>query len=134
MVAVDYYPSQNIVDHSWRDRAGVDGPLMRAGWPDAAIERGDLWEDLVGLNSTFVFERAMVISRTGAHTRYATLLLLHNDQSNTAQSAVVVMVQDDLEHDERDRPRRLLEAPSATRYRECRRLPPRHGRKRRRRL
>lgn len=78
---------------------------MRAGWPDASIERGDLWADLVGLNSTFVFERAMVISRTGAHTRYATLLLFHRTRFNTGQSTVVAMVQDDLQHDECNRPR-----------------------------
>ncbi|KAF9477284.1 hypothetical protein BDN70DRAFT_862117 [Pholiota conissans] len=57
----------NAVDNTWRDRAGVDGPLMRAAWPDAAIERSDFWTDLIKLNQTFVFERAMVISRASAH-------------------------------------------------------------------
>ncbi|KAF5324083.1 hypothetical protein D9619_011227 [Psilocybe cf. subviscida] len=57
----------NIHDHSWRDRAGVDGPLMRAAWPNTPIERGDFWNDTAALNQTFVFERAMIISRPAAH-------------------------------------------------------------------
>ncbi|KAF5324356.1 hypothetical protein D9619_011337 [Psilocybe cf. subviscida] len=58
---------KNINDHSWRDRAGVDGPLMRAGWPNTPIERGDFWNDMAALNQTFVFERAMIVSRSAAH-------------------------------------------------------------------
>ncbi|KAF8908529.1 hypothetical protein CPB84DRAFT_1744161 [Gymnopilus junonius] len=49
------------------DRAGVNGPLMRAAFPTASIERGDHWQDFIALNQTFVFERAMIVSRTGAH-------------------------------------------------------------------
>ncbi|PPQ76079.1 hypothetical protein CVT26_004600 [Gymnopilus dilepis] len=57
----------HVGDDSWRDRAGVNGPLMRAGFPLASIDRADFWKDLIALNRTFVFERAMIISRTGAH-------------------------------------------------------------------
>ncbi|KAF8908539.1 hypothetical protein CPB84DRAFT_1674248 [Gymnopilus junonius] len=57
----------HVGDDSWRDRAGVNGPLMRAGFPMASIERADFWKDLIALNQTFVFERAMIVSRTAAH-------------------------------------------------------------------
>ncbi|KIM38055.1 hypothetical protein M413DRAFT_448087 [Hebeloma cylindrosporum] len=57
----------NIPDHEWRDRAGVNGPLMRAAFPSTSIERMDFWQDLVDLNQTFVFERAMIVSRSAAH-------------------------------------------------------------------
>ncbi|KAF4616544.1 hypothetical protein D9613_008387 [Agrocybe pediades] len=57
----------NIMNHDWRDPAGVNGPLMRAAFPEASIERMDLWEDIIDLNSTFVFERAMIVSRPAAH-------------------------------------------------------------------
>ncbi|KAF8970076.1 hypothetical protein BDZ97DRAFT_1652817 [Flammula alnicola] len=57
----------NIIEHQWRDPAGVNGPLKRAGWPDTPIERNDLWKDLIALNQTFVFERAMIVSRPAAH-------------------------------------------------------------------
>ncbi|KAF8886796.1 hypothetical protein BD779DRAFT_1529729 [Infundibulicybe gibba] len=53
----------------WRDRAGVDGPLMRAAFPSTAIETSYYWDDLIKLrlNQTVVFERAMIISRPAAH-------------------------------------------------------------------
>ncbi|KAF9479481.1 hypothetical protein BDN70DRAFT_806989 [Pholiota conissans] len=57
----------NINGSTWRDRAGVDGPLMRAGWPFASIEQQDFWRDLARLNQTFVFERAMIVCRPAAH-------------------------------------------------------------------
>lgn len=40
---------------------------MRAAWPAAAIERQDFWTDLAQLNKTFVFERALLVSRPAAH-------------------------------------------------------------------
>ncbi|KAJ7599181.1 hypothetical protein C8J56DRAFT_916015 [Mycena floridula] len=52
---------------TWRDRAGVSGPLMRAGFPRASIEESDYWDDLLRLNVTMVFDRAMVINRETAH-------------------------------------------------------------------
>jgi len=59
---------QNVVDHSWRDYSGMDGPLMRAAFPSAAIERNDYWDDLKSLSErTWVFERAMIVSREAAH-------------------------------------------------------------------
>ena len=48
---------------------------MRAGFPLASIDRADFWKDLIALNRTFVFERAMIISRTGAHHRYVKIVL-----------------------------------------------------------
>ncbi|EDR06835.1 uncharacterized protein LACBIDRAFT_299738 [Laccaria bicolor S238N-H82] len=56
-----------IENDEWRDRAGVDGPFMRAVFPAAAIEKGDYWKDLIKLNTTVVFERSMLINRETAH-------------------------------------------------------------------
>ncbi|TFK41786.1 hypothetical protein BDQ12DRAFT_663800 [Crucibulum laeve] len=52
---------------TWRDRAGVDGPLMRAAFPRASIEVSDYWADLRKLNTTVVFDRALIVSRDAAH-------------------------------------------------------------------
>lgn len=54
----------------WRDGAGVDGPLMRAAFPHAAIEQSDYWQDLIKLNTTVVFERVMLVNRKAAHHQY----------------------------------------------------------------
>ncbi|KAF8067941.1 hypothetical protein FPV67DRAFT_1416086 [Lyophyllum atratum] len=51
----------------FRDRAGVDGPLMRAAFPDASIEESDYWEDHIKLNATVVFDRVLLINRPAAH-------------------------------------------------------------------
>lgn len=60
---------QYISGNEWRDRAGVDGPLMRASFPNAPIQRADYWDDLITLNKTIIFERAMIVSRPAAHRR-----------------------------------------------------------------
>ncbi|KAF8886772.1 hypothetical protein BD779DRAFT_606449 [Infundibulicybe gibba] len=64
-------PARFILPHSgdleWKDRAGVDGPLMRAAFPSTAIETSSYWGDLQQLNQTFVFQRAMIINRSAAH-------------------------------------------------------------------
>ncbi|KAF8886789.1 hypothetical protein BD779DRAFT_1529686 [Infundibulicybe gibba] len=64
-------PARFILPYSdglqWRDRAGVDGPLMRAAFPSTAIETSYYWDDLMKLNQIVVFERAMIISRPAAH-------------------------------------------------------------------
>lgn len=78
---------QLIPDQSWRDRAGVNGPLMRAAFPTASIERADHWQDLITLNQTFVFERAMIVSRTGAHQRQVVHLILSTNLSCIIQSS-----------------------------------------------
>ncbi|KAF9442887.1 hypothetical protein P691DRAFT_680626, partial [Macrolepiota fuliginosa MF-IS2] len=56
-----------VVDGEWRDKARVVGPLMRAAFPQAAIEERDHWLDLIRLNSTIVFQRALVTNRRAAH-------------------------------------------------------------------
>ncbi|KAF9458387.1 hypothetical protein BDZ94DRAFT_1173734 [Collybia nuda] len=56
-----------VPGNEWKDRAGVNAPLMRACFPSAEIGKSDHWEDLIDLNRTFVFERAMIISRETAH-------------------------------------------------------------------
>ncbi|KJA21540.1 hypothetical protein HYPSUDRAFT_1088140 [Hypholoma sublateritium FD-334 SS-4] len=58
----------NVPEHHWRDSAGVNGPILRAGWPSTSIEGRDFWEDLIYLNQTYVFERAMIVSRPAAYT------------------------------------------------------------------
>ncbi|KAF9458149.1 hypothetical protein BDZ94DRAFT_1174146 [Collybia nuda] len=52
----------------WRDRAGVNGPLMRAAFPHTSIEQSEYWEDLIKLNITVVFERVVLVNRHAAHT------------------------------------------------------------------
>ncbi|KAF8628045.1 hypothetical protein AX17_006049 [Amanita inopinata Kibby_2008] len=54
-------------DGAWRDRAGVNGPLMRAAFPSASIEVSDYWSDLQKLDSAVVFDRLMLVNRQAAH-------------------------------------------------------------------
>ncbi|KAJ6571535.1 hypothetical protein B0H19DRAFT_988134 [Mycena capillaripes] len=56
-----------IATDGWRDKAGLDGPFMRAAFPGAPIECAGYWRDLAALGTTVVFERAMVINRAVAH-------------------------------------------------------------------
>ncbi|KAG6805756.1 hypothetical protein H0H93_004168, partial [Arthromyces matolae] len=41
---------------------------MRVAFPSMSIENADVWDDYASLDTTFVFERAMIISRVAAHT------------------------------------------------------------------
>jgi protein O-GlcNAc transferase len=45
----------------------MDGPLMRAAFPFASIEKSDYWQDLLDLNVTVVFDRVMLVNRHTAH-------------------------------------------------------------------
>ncbi|KAJ6476926.1 hypothetical protein C8R45DRAFT_1008269 [Mycena sanguinolenta] len=56
-----------ISNDKWRDKAGMDGPLMRAAFPDAAIEQAGYWDDLRKLGKTVVFSRVMLVNRSAAH-------------------------------------------------------------------
>ncbi|RDB18385.1 EGF domain-specific O-linked N-acetylglucosamine transferase [Hypsizygus marmoreus] len=56
----------HVQGSEWRDRAGVNAPLMRAAFPFASIEKADYWNDLITLDRTFVFENAMIIGREAA--------------------------------------------------------------------
>ncbi|KAF5349079.1 hypothetical protein D9756_009425 [Leucocoprinus leucothites] len=56
-----------VADGKWRDRPQMVGSLMRAAFPNAAIEERDQWLDLTRLNSTVVFDRALIINRRAAH-------------------------------------------------------------------
>ncbi|TFK41769.1 hypothetical protein BDQ12DRAFT_395632 [Crucibulum laeve] len=62
-----YWPSRFIIPfyqgNKWRDRADIDGPLMKSAFPSATIESRDYWNDLLKLDITIVFQRAMIISR-----------------------------------------------------------------------
>ncbi|TFK32748.1 hypothetical protein BDQ12DRAFT_771399 [Crucibulum laeve] len=60
-------PVVNVIEEGWRDKAGVDGPLMRAAFPGSSIEVADAWQDYKKLNVTVVFDRIMLISRDAAH-------------------------------------------------------------------
>ncbi|KAF8632685.1 hypothetical protein AX15_001738 [Amanita polypyramis BW_CC] len=55
------------VDGGWRDHAGVNGPLMHAAFPSAALEESNYWSDLKVLGSTVVFDRLMIVNRQAAH-------------------------------------------------------------------
>ncbi|KAI3615660.1 hypothetical protein WG66_011909 [Moniliophthora roreri] len=57
-----------VETESWRDRAKVDGPLMRATFPGISIEGASHWEDLIRLEATVIFERVMLVNRYAAHT------------------------------------------------------------------
>ncbi|TFK41768.1 hypothetical protein BDQ12DRAFT_678458 [Crucibulum laeve] len=63
----DRFILPNVFDDEWRDPAGLNGPLMRAGFPTTTIENGAYWKDLMALKTTIVFERAMIIDRDAAH-------------------------------------------------------------------
>ncbi|KAF8193270.1 hypothetical protein K438DRAFT_1829391 [Mycena galopus ATCC 62051] len=56
-----------ISNDEWRDGAGLDGPLMRAAFPGAAIEQAPYWKDLQKIGTTVVFERVMLVNRNSAH-------------------------------------------------------------------
>jgi len=58
-----------FVDHDsgWRDRAGLNGPFLRLAFPNAAIEKADLWRDWIKIGTTQVFERAIIVNRRSAH-------------------------------------------------------------------
>ncbi|KAJ7362225.1 hypothetical protein DFH08DRAFT_766748 [Mycena albidolilacea] len=56
-----------ISNEEWRDRAGIDGPLMRAAFPGMAIEQAAYWDDLKKVGTTVVFERVMLVNRRAAH-------------------------------------------------------------------
>jgi len=56
-----------ITNEEWRDKAGMDGPLMRVAFPDAAIEQAPYWNDLAKLGTTVIFERVLLVSRATAH-------------------------------------------------------------------
>ncbi|KIK62619.1 hypothetical protein GYMLUDRAFT_164784 [Collybiopsis luxurians FD-317 M1] len=56
-----------VAPGTWRDRAGVNGPLMRAANPAISIESSGLWNDMIALDETIVFTRVGLISRETAH-------------------------------------------------------------------
>ncbi|KAG6910721.1 hypothetical protein DXG01_008252 [Tephrocybe rancida] len=58
----------HIFGQEWKDSPGLNAGLMRAAFPSTSIENADHWDDLASLDKTFVFERAMLVSRVAAHT------------------------------------------------------------------
>lgn len=108
---------------TWRDRAGVNGPLMRAGFPSAPIELRDAWEDLITVNQTFTFERALIVSRRAAHRRCVSATLSDDLRLKNSlflfflvrrKSMELRMVQDDLEYDARISAQEILGATPPT--------------------
>ncbi|KAJ3523232.1 hypothetical protein NMY22_g11535 [Coprinellus aureogranulatus] len=65
------YPSRFVfpfVDNDeWRDRAGLNGPIMHLAFPDAHIAKSDIWQDWVKTGGTLVFERSVTMNRVSAH-------------------------------------------------------------------
>ncbi|EAU82063.2 hypothetical protein CC1G_09665 [Coprinopsis cinerea okayama7 len=51
---------------NWRDPPGLDAPLMRAAFPNAAIEQADYWQDLIDLQVPVVFQRAVIANRVAS--------------------------------------------------------------------
>lgn len=67
-ISAMYLTAKQVIDKDeWKDRAGIDAPLMRAAFPNASIETSNYWQNLIRLNTTIVFERAMLVSRSAAH-------------------------------------------------------------------
>ncbi|KAK1225030.1 hypothetical protein PQX77_012029 [Marasmius sp. AFHP31] len=56
-----------VEETGWRDRASMNGPLMRATFPGVAVETGHYWQDLIELDMTYVFSRVLVVNREAAH-------------------------------------------------------------------
>lgn len=56
-----------VDNDDWRDRADINGPFMRLAFPDASMEKGDVWRDWIKVGGTHVFERAVIINRVSAH-------------------------------------------------------------------
>lgn len=52
-----------VHSNEWRDPAGVNALLMRASFPSTAVETMEYWKDLISLDRTVVFDRAMIVSR-----------------------------------------------------------------------
>ncbi|KAF7761931.1 hypothetical protein Agabi119p4_9923 [Agaricus bisporus var. burnettii] len=56
-----------VTEGKWRDKSRLVGPFMRAAFPAAVIEERDQWLDFIRLNSTIVFDRALITNRMSAH-------------------------------------------------------------------
>lgn len=69
-----FTPIQFIHSNEWRDTAGVNAPLMRVCFPSTTIEMIDFWEDLARLDRTFVFDRAIILSRETSGRQYVLFL------------------------------------------------------------
>ncbi|KAJ7051349.1 hypothetical protein C8F01DRAFT_999416 [Mycena amicta] len=54
-------------DVAWRDKAGIDGPIMRGAFPGASIETEAYWKDLKTLGTSVVFDRVVLVNRAAAH-------------------------------------------------------------------
>ncbi|KAJ7053354.1 hypothetical protein C8F01DRAFT_996845 [Mycena amicta] len=54
-------------DAAWRDKAGIDGPILRGTFPGASIETESYWKDLKTLGTCVVFERVVLVNRAAAH-------------------------------------------------------------------
>ena len=79
---------QNVAGDAWRDRTGLNGPLMRAAFPSSPIENSDCWADMLRLSSsTFVFERAMLVDRAAAHKRCCSSFLVQYMRINEFNKA-----------------------------------------------
>ncbi|KAF9071796.1 hypothetical protein BDP27DRAFT_1446017 [Rhodocollybia butyracea] len=51
----------------WRDRADINGPLLRVMHPSVSIETSDQWNDFIELDKTVAFKRVGIVNRIAAH-------------------------------------------------------------------
>jgi hypothetical protein len=63
-------PSKFVDNGEWRDRADLNGPLMRLAFPDVHIVKSDVWRDWIKTGGTIVFERSVTVNRVSAHKSY----------------------------------------------------------------
>ncbi|KAF8996220.1 hypothetical protein BDQ17DRAFT_1226488, partial [Cyathus striatus] len=69
----------------WRDRPGVNAILMRAAFPLSSIESQEYWGDFKRLDTTVMFERAMIVSRPSRFVLPYTMYLYTHDSSMSAK-------------------------------------------------
>ncbi|KAF9071833.1 hypothetical protein BDP27DRAFT_1321455 [Rhodocollybia butyracea] len=56
-----------VEEGQWRDRADINGPLLRAMNPSVSIETSGQWNDFIKLNRTIAFKRVGIVNRAAAH-------------------------------------------------------------------
>ncbi|KAJ7591449.1 hypothetical protein C8J56DRAFT_935606 [Mycena floridula] len=59
------FPFMNGIQ--WEDKAGLNGPLLRAAFPNIKIEADKFWNELTKSDVTILFDRVMLVSREAAH-------------------------------------------------------------------
>ena len=54
----------NADEHQWRDKAEINGYLLKTIWPSLAYEYSTDWDERIATGKTYVFERVVIVDRT----------------------------------------------------------------------